>query len=226
MAAALACGASLGALGRASPALRAPLRGPPRRQRTAPPARRHVRSVAAAAGLTAEAEFDATTVGAALRRRFDVLERPASSNMTFDAAMRAFVEACILAYSLGVSEDFVKNELSQLAEGMAPEQVESLSRSLSLVFITITLCPSQSVRRWSTAAAVSDNTFNLWQGFVRLIVDGYFNQGMVWYSIQRLQLEQSAVLGRAEPAETVAERMSIVYHTLNTVSPKFPSRFD
>jgi hypothetical protein len=44
-----------------------------------------------------------------------------------------------------------------------------------------------------------------------LISDAYFDKGFAWFPINRLQLEQTATLGRAEPAPVVAERASLVF---------------
>ena len=126
-----------------------------------------------------------------------------------------------------------------------------LASLLACVFLTIQLCPANAVPRFASgdaAGAVSEATRAQWGGFVRLIVDPYFSNGYAWIPIARLQLEQTAVLvcrprrpdrartpplialagaqGRAEPPPVVAERMSIVYEVLNTVCPRFPSRFE
>ena len=57
----------------------------------------------------------------------------------------------------------------------------------------------------------------------RMISEAYFNLGWAWYSIQKLQMEQTATLGRAEPPADVAQRMSVIYTTLDFVSPRFSS---
>jgi hypothetical protein len=44
-----------------------------------------------------------------------------------------------------------------------------------------------------------------------LISDAYFDKGFAWFPINRLQLEQTATLGRAEAAPIVAERASLVF---------------
>ena len=55
------------------------------------------------------------------------------------------------------------------------------------------------------------------------MVIAYFEKGMIWIPIERLQLEQTAVNGKAESTERIAEKERIVFTTLETVAPQFPS---
>ncbi len=111
----------------------------------------------------------------------------------------------------------------------SPERAALASRAAetaALVFITLLTCPRATVTRWSAAPPVSAASLAAWRGFCALISDAYFHKGYAWYSIPRLQLEQAATLGAPEAAPVVVERMSLVYQTLNTVAPRFPSMFD
>ncbi len=86
-----------------------------------------------------------------------------------------------------------------------------MSEAVVLVFITLQSCPPRTVTRWSSTAAVSERSLAAWHGFCSLISDAYFHKGHAWFPVDRLQLEQSATLGRVEPAPVVVERMSLVY---------------
>lgn len=41
------------------------------------------------------------------------------------------------------------------------------------------------------------------------------------YSIRRLQMEQMAVMGKAEPSALVADRMRLIFTTLEAVDPRW-----
>ncbi len=130
------------------------------------------------------------------------------------------VDACICVFALGYSEQSLRDELAHMASTAAA--TDRLCETVSLVFITLSCLPAETVTRWSAAAPVSEATLARWAGFTRMIVDAYLHQGYAWYSVARLQLEQSLTLGSAEPAPVVAERMSLIYATLNTAAPRFP----
>ncbi len=121
------------------------------------------------------------------------------------------------------SEDDIRSQLDADDAGCS----ERVCETVSIVFITLGTLPQGTLKRWGKAeGAVSTRSLQLWRGFCSLISDAYFQKGYAWFPIDRLQLEQAATLGRVEAAPVVAERMSIVYQTLNTVAPRFPSMFD
>eukprot|EP00850_Spirogloea_muscicola_P020490 SM000217S06872 [mRNA] locus=s217:193742:201070:- [translate_table: standard] len=151
-----------------------------------------------------------------------------------------FVRAGVTAYSVGCTEDGLRKELEvldlperprlgradegpavQLCCRLAPEEVRECILWLALVFITIMGIPQTMVLRWSSTRAVSADALLQWRGFTQLIINAYYNQGMAWFSIPRLQMEQLAVVGEAEEASIVADRMRLIFATLEVIEPRW-----
>eukprot|EP00897_Mesotaenium_endlicherianum_P005498 jgi/Mesen1/4977/ME000248S04261 len=160
-----------------------------------------------------------------------------------------FVRAGVTAYAVGCTEEGLRKELLSLAReeavaaaeplGVVPhgtatslsvaptitqEEVDECLLWVSIVFITIMSAPEKVVLRWSTAAPVSAEAQLAWRGFCKLIANAYYLQGMAWFSVRRLQMEQMAVVGHAEEAAIVSDRMRLVFTTLEVVTPQWPSR--
>eukprot|EP00850_Spirogloea_muscicola_P009831 SM000056S17949 [mRNA] locus=s56:247436:254711:- [translate_table: standard] len=151
-----------------------------------------------------------------------------------------FVRAGVTAYSVGCTEEGLRKELEvldlperprldradegpavQLGCRLAPEEVRECILWLALVFITIMGIPRTMVLRWSSTSAVSADALLQWRGFTQLIINAYYNQGMAWFSIPRLQMEQLAVVGEAEEASIVADRMRLIFATLEVIEPRW-----
>ncbi len=61
--------------------------------------------------------------------------------------------------------------------------------------------------------------------FFLFLVSSHFSLRLArWFPIEKLQLEQSLSLGKADPPAIVAERARIVFTTLQMVAPQFPKR--
>lgn len=170
----------------------------------------------------------ASEIPTRLVKLYHEVQHPALSNRTYSRAVMEFTEVAVLAYECGYSEEGLLPELKACAEGLDVEPSSKLDLEgncllcTSIVWVTLMLSP-KTVQRWSAGKAVSEETFQLWFGFVSMIVDAYFNKRMAWYPIERLQLELSAHMGRLEHHEIVAEWARIVYTTLNRIYPQFPS---
>ena len=63
-----------------------------------------------------------------------------------------------------------------------------------------------------------------WRGFVSMIVTGYFEKRWAWYPIERLQMELNATSGKSTQPALVSEWAGVVYATLESVAPQFPTR--
>ncbi|CAI5507827.1 unnamed protein product [Closterium sp. Naga37s-1] len=87
---------------------------------------------------------------------------------------------------------------------------------VAIVFVTIAVLPQPVVTRWAMSKAASPDSHVQWKGFCSLIANAYYTQGMAWYSV-----EQMAVAGVAEPAAVVADRMRLVFTTLEVVDPRW-----
>eukprot|EP00850_Spirogloea_muscicola_P011179 SM000068S20611 [mRNA] locus=s68:475327:484074:- [translate_table: standard] len=154
--------------------------------------------------------------------------------------LKEFVRAGVTAYSVGCTEEGLRKELEvldlperprlgradegpavQLGCRLAPEEVRECILWLALVFITIMGIPRTMVLRWSSTSAVSADALLQWRGFTQLIINAYYNQGMAWFSIPRLQMEQLAVVGEAEEASIVADRMRLIFATLEVIEPRW-----
>lgn len=154
-----------------------------------------------------------------LASSFQILRRPAASNITYSSAVRDFTQMAILGYECGLTEDSFRQYL--LNSPVCFDRKECLEM-VCLVWITLMLSYKARVR-WSTTEAVSEETLKRARGFTELMVIAYFEKGMTWISLEKLQLEQIAMMGKAEAADIVAEKARIVFTTLETVAPQFPS---
>ncbi|KAK9819232.1 hypothetical protein WJX74_010056 [Apatococcus lobatus] len=172
--------------------------------------------------LAASSGAGPTMTASSIVEEFYAVQQPATYNIRYSEALKAFAHSAILAYECGYSEDMMQQEL----DGLGPQQGRDSTDCtvfLSLVWITIMLSPNKSVRRWVQGAPVSEATLAEWKGFVGMIVDGWFEKRWAWYPINRLQMELSVATGRVERPSVVAEMARIVYTTLETVAPQFPS---
>lgn len=152
-----------------------------------------------------------------------------------------FISAGVNAYALGCTDEGLRKELKAMKEsGVEIEAMQSYGGStsleskilseevdecilwLSIIFITILCTPKPTVIRWSSTSPVSDEILLRWKGFCALITNAYYIKGMAWLPVKTLQLEQMAVMGRAEEPSVVASRMRLVFGTLEVVSPQWP----
>lgn len=163
-----------------------------------------------------------------LLHHHDALANPSAAGVTTTQALKNLVGTCIDLFALGYSEESILGEVTQQGgESLHSERMQSVTDCLALVFITLSCLPAETVTRWSMGQQlVSERSLSRWRGFCSLIVNAYMQHGYAWFSVAKLQVEQSLALGAAEPAPVVAERMSLVYQTLYTAAPRFPSRFD
>lgn len=162
-----------------------------------------------------------------LARNYHAVQNPIQASTTYSKAVTAFTASAVLAYECGYSEEGLRKGLSEMQETsdqpVTQKNCPASCLELSLlVWITLMLAP-KSVVRWGVGSAVSEETLAIWKGFVSLIVNAYFEQRMSWYPIDRLQTEMSLSTGSFGEPSLVAERARIVFATLESVAPQFPS---
>ncbi|KAL5842477.1 hypothetical protein ACOSQ3_013080 [Xanthoceras sorbifolium] len=169
------------------------------------------------------------------RRYRNVIERGGGGNL------KEFISAGVNAYALGCSDEGLRKELTAMKESgveieamqtygggtslkskIFTEEVDECILWLSIIFITILCTPQPTIIRWSSTQPVSDERLLRWKGFCALIANAYYVRGMAWLPVKTLQLEQMAVVGRAEEPSVVASRMRLVFSTLEVVSPQWP----
>ncbi|KAI5076107.1 hypothetical protein GOP47_0008172 [Adiantum capillus-veneris] len=159
----------------------------------------------------------------------------------FSKYLKDFITAGVTAYAVGCTDEGLRSELLKVRDSPEdfienPSTGISTSRKLKLtteeinecilwstiVFITILCTPQPTVVRWSSVSPVSAEAQIKWKGFCALIANAYYIRGMAWLPVKTLQLEQMAVMGHAEEPSLVADRMRIVFATLENVSPQWP----
>ncbi|KAK0579234.1 hypothetical protein LWI29_023220 [Acer saccharum] len=169
------------------------------------------------------------------RRYRNVIERGGGDNL------KEFISAGVNAYALGCTDEGLRKELTAMKESgveiealqsygggtslksrIFSEEVDECILWLSIIFITILCTPQPTIVRWSSTPPVSDEILLRWKGFCALIANAYYVRGMAWLPVKTLQLEQMAVVGRAEEPSVVASRMQLVFSTLEVVSPQWP----
>ncbi|KAK6917759.1 hypothetical protein RJ641_018510 [Dillenia turbinata] len=169
------------------------------------------------------------------RRYRNVIDRGGGRNL------KEFISAGVNAYALGCTDEGLRKELADMkANGVEIEAMQNYGGStslkskiasgeidecllwLSIIFITILCTPQPTIVRWSSTSPVSEEVMHQWKGFCALIANAYFVRGMAWLPVKTLQLEQMAVMGRAEEPSVVASRMQLVFSTLEVVSPQWP----
>ncbi|KAH7434061.1 hypothetical protein KP509_07G099200 [Ceratopteris richardii] len=152
-----------------------------------------------------------------------------------------FITAGVTAYAVGCTEEGLRDELLKLRDSseysmeqrssgvttsvklkLTTEEINECILWSVIVFITILCTPQPTVVRWSNTPPVSDEAQLKWRGFCALIANAYYTRGMAWLPIKTLQLEQMAVMGHAEEPAIVADRMRLVFATLENVSPQWP----
>ncbi|XP_022142161.1 uncharacterized protein LOC111012348 isoform X2 [Momordica charantia] len=155
--------------------------------------------------------------------------------------LKDFISAGVNAYALGCTDEGLRKELIDMKESgleievmqsyggstglkskIISEEIEECILWLSIIFVTILCTPQPTVVRWSSTPSVSDEVRLQWKGFCALIANAYYVRGMAWLPVKTLQLEQMAVVGRAEEPSVVASRMRLVFSTLEVVSPQWP----
>ncbi|XP_022720629.1 uncharacterized protein LOC111278277 isoform X3 [Durio zibethinus] len=178
------------------------------------------------------------------RRYRNVIDRGGGDNL------KEFISAGVNAYALGCTDEGLRKELIAVKESgieieamqsyggstslkskICAEEVDECILWLSIIFITILCTPQPTIVRWSSTPSVSDDVLHQWKGFCALIANAYYIRGMAWFAkflfcqrlpVKTLQLEQMAVVGRAEEPSVVASRMRLVFSTLEVVSPQWP----
>lgn len=144
-----------------------------------------------------------------------------------------FIEAGVTAYSVGCTTEDLRKELLNIGTReadledtpvstgsvgiktkLAAEEVEECILWTSILFITIQCTPQPTVVRWSSTPPVTAEAQIQWRGFCELIAKAYYERGMAWMSVKPLQMEQMAVSGYAEEPSLVADRMRLVFATL------------
>ncbi|OAY24571.1 uncharacterized protein LOC110605696 isoform X2 [Manihot esculenta] len=169
------------------------------------------------------------------RRYRNVIDRGGGDNL------KEFINAGVNAYALGCTDEGLRKELNAMKESVFEieglqnyggstsvkskifaKEVDECILWLSIIFITILCTPQPTIVRWSSTPPVSDEVLLQWKGFCALIANAYYVKGMAWLPVKTLQLEQMAVVGRAEEPSVVASRMRLVFSTLEVVSPQWP----
>ncbi|KAK9267114.1 hypothetical protein L1049_009533 [Liquidambar formosana] len=169
------------------------------------------------------------------RRYRNAVDRGGGDNL------KEFISAGVNAYALGCTDEGLRKELIDMKESgveieamqtyggstslkskIFSEEVDECILWLSIIFITILCTPQPTIVRWSSTPPVSDEIRLQWKGFCALIANAYYTKGMAWLPVKNLQLEQMAVVGRAEEPSVVASRMRLVFSTLEVVSPQWP----
>ncbi|KAK8496673.1 hypothetical protein V6N12_063933 [Hibiscus sabdariffa] len=141
------------------------------------------------------------------RRYRNAIDRGGGDNL------KEFISAGVNAYALGCTDEGLRKELIAMKEsGIEIEEMHSYGRSTSL---KSKICAEE-------VNELSDDVLHQWKGFCALIANAYFIRGMAWLPVKTLQLEQMAVIGRAEEPSVVASRMRLVFSTLEVVSPQWP----
>ncbi|KAB1221818.1 hypothetical protein CJ030_MR2G025902 [Morella rubra] len=147
--------------------------------------------------------------------------------------LKEFIRAGVNAYALGCTDEGLRKELNDMKESgveieamqsyggitslkskIILQEVDECILWLSIVFITILCTPQRTIVRWSSTPPVSDEVRLQWKGFCAIIANAYFMRGMAWLPVKTLQLEQMAVVGRAEEPSVVASRMRLAFSTL------------
>jgi len=164
----------------------------------------------------------------AIGRRYQRIMRPRPSEGGYQQACQDFVDATLLAYSVGCASTTLRRELFVLEEApgtrlLEPERAEECATYVEMLYVAILLVPKGTVRRWGRGEPLPRESRERWRGFVQLIHTAYFQKRMAWYDVRRLQLEQMAVLGEAEQPAVVSERMRLLFTLLNSVCPQFPT---
>ncbi|KAL1560079.1 hypothetical protein AAHA92_10340 [Salvia divinorum] len=155
--------------------------------------------------------------------------------------LKEFISAGVNAYELGCTDEGLRKELTDMKESgveidamqtyggntglksnIISQEVDECIMWLSIVFITILCTPLPTVVRWLSSPPVSEEMLISWKGFCAIIANAYYMRGMAWLPVKTLQLEQMAVMGRAEEPSLVASRMRLVFSTLEVVSPQWP----
>ncbi|GLU23326.1 hypothetical protein SLE2022_393430 [Rubroshorea leprosula] len=169
------------------------------------------------------------------RRYRNVIDRGGGDNL------KEFIGAGVNAYALGCTDEGLRKELNAMKESgieieamqsygggtslksqIVAEEVDECILWLSIIFITILCTPQPTIVRWSSTPPVSDEVLVQWKGFCAIIANAYYMRGMAWLPVKTLQLEQMAVVGRAEEPSVVASRMRLAFSTLEVVSPQWP----
>ncbi|XP_002966374.2 uncharacterized protein LOC9634083 [Selaginella moellendorffii] len=163
-------------------------------------------------------EFRSTaSIALGLHQRYKKVVQGGFSNNLQD-----FITAVVTAYAIGCTEEGLRKEL--LNSNITSKEVEECILWVIIVFTSIMSSPPPTVIRWSTTAAVTAESLLEWKGFCSIIANAYYNRGMAWLPVKTLQLEQMAVLGRAEEASLVADRMRLAFTTLEIVCPQWPKK--
>ncbi|XP_057960912.1 uncharacterized protein LOC131152960 [Malania oleifera] len=187
--------------------------------------------------ITSDDEYRSSrNIAISLFRRYkNFVDRGGGDNL------KEFISAGVNAYALGCTDEGLRKELTDMREcgveievmqsyggntslksKIFSEEVDECILWLSIIFITILCTPQPTIVRWSSTPPVSDEIMLQWKGFCALIANAYYIRGMAWLPVKTLQLEQLAVVGRAEEPSVVASRMRLVFSTLEVVSPQWP----
>lgn len=170
-------------------------------------------------GRSAQNTCRSKSLNERLWNSFLAVRSPVSAKTTYSVAVREFVAVAVLGYECGLTDtgfsDFLSTEITDLDASTCLELV-------CLVWITL-IYSYKAINRWSAIDPVSERMFEKWKGFVKFMVIAYFEKGMAWVPIDRLQLEQTVMMGESEAPAIVAEKARIVFTTLETVAPQFPT---
>ncbi|KAF3455200.1 hypothetical protein FNV43_RR05648 [Rhamnella rubrinervis] len=118
------------------------------------------------------------------RRYRNVVDRGGGDNL------KEFISAGVNAYALGCTDEGLRKELNDMKESGLKSSNAKLWRK----------------HQWSSTPPVSDEVRLQWKGFCALIANAYYVRGMAWLPVKTLQLEQMAVVGRAEEPSVVASQ--------------------
>ncbi|KAL0398785.1 UNVERIFIED_CONTAM: hypothetical protein Sradi_2221800 [Sesamum radiatum] len=160
------------------------------------------------------------------RRYRNFVERGGGDNL------KEFISAGVNAYALGCTDEGLRKELIDMKDsGVEIEVMQAYGGSTGLKskIISGEHCiyhnPLYSTTNNSSMVVhppVSEEMLIQWKGFCAIIANAYYVRGMAWLPVKTLQMEQMAVMGRAEEPSVVASRMRLVFSTLEVVSPQWP----
>ncbi|KAL5978657.1 hypothetical protein ACLOJK_029774 [Asimina triloba] len=133
------------------------------------------------------------------RRYRNVIDRGGGDNL------KEFISAAVNAYAVGCTDEGLRKELMDLKDsGFEIEAMEKYGGSTSLKSKILSEENKEAPDRWSSTPPVSDEIRLQWKGFCALIANAYYVKGMAWLPVKTLQLEQMAVVGKAEKPSLVA----------------------
>jgi len=160
-----------------------------------------------------------------LATRYRNVRQPALKNMRYSVAVQEFVQTSIIAFECGHSQESLRGMLPAPGSEDSPfageEDADIFYDMIAVPWLTLSMIPKSTVKRWSEMPAVSDDSVKQWKGFVEMIVTAYYEKRWAWYPLEPLQMEVMASGRKHAPKLDVAEMARLVYRTLECTAPQF-----